>query len=88
MQVPGDQVFRETSVMKRRPAAAGRFGVDGRQMRLGQQVAHEPRGRAGVDEIVHDQNARAPVASSSERNWFDAQGPLRLFRRVRLAAQA
>ncbi len=61
------QVSCDTSVMKvstiGRPM---RLGVDGGEMRLRQNVAHELGGLAGVDQIVDDQHALAAPATDRD----------------------
>ena len=67
------QVSCDTSVMKvstMRPAH--RLGVDGREMRLGQEVAHHLGGLAGVDEVIDDQHALAVAAADANNVGGDA----------------
>src|SRR3982074_3667921 len=42
------------------------LGVDGREMRLGQQFAHHLRGLSGIDEIVDNQHALAAPATYAD----------------------
>src|SRR5205823_11552687 len=40
-----------------------RLRIDGREVRFGQESAHEPRGPAGIDQVVNDQYAFAATTA-------------------------
>ena len=52
--------FRNVGIDQRTPLW---LGVDGGEMGVRQQRAHQPAGLAGVDEIVDDQQALASAAA-------------------------
>src|SRR5215470_19431215 len=52
--------------------AAHRLGIDGREVRLRQQIAHYLGGLAGVDEVVDDQHALAVAAADARDLVRDA----------------
>src|ERR1051325_4895296 len=56
---------------------AHRLGVDGCEMRAGQQLAHHLRGLSGVDQVVDDQHALAAALHDIARHRLDQPpGPL------------
>src|SRR6201986_4118088 len=48
-----------------------RLGVDRRDMRPGQKFADHPRGRAGIDQIVNHEHARALPGGDLRRDSLD-----------------
>src|SRR5262245_32435357 len=64
VEVPGKidpRVLRHLGYEGMAHRRACRFGVDGGEMRVGQHLAHDPGGLAGVGQVVDQKDALAPA---------------------------
>src|SRR2546422_2061061 len=79
--------FRDEGVDQR---PAHRLGIDGGEMRLRQQAAHDARRAAGVDEIVDDHDAAALAAGKRDDalGWWFEHFELALLARLAVARHA